>query len=136
MRASLWIGSLIFVPFLCTAQQMPTWSSIVAGNVAEIEAYIQRGGDPNASVQSSTGMPVRMLKIALFDREQGVALALLRGGADFDSLDARKRTDEHLCSVQAHRNRQLGVDSVHTSLRPRGTRTTTRFDIAGVFSQH
>lgn len=93
MRRHLSLLALSAIPSLCAGQDdIDLWRSIVAGDVRTVTTYLQGGGDPNAEVRSPQGEPWRILKVALFDREQSVALALIQGGADFELLDVSLST--------------------------------------------
>lgn len=71
------------------AQPIGLWEAIRHGQVSEIEDYLASGGDPNARVSRPDNEEYNwpLLQIALFDREEAIALALLRAGARFGDLN-------------------------------------------------
>ncbi len=59
------------------------YESIRTSEIASIERYLAAGGDPNRMIEVGNGEFWPMLKVALYDQEEEIALALLRGGGDF-----------------------------------------------------
>jgi hypothetical protein len=68
-------------------QQPDIYQSIRRGNLSEIEAYLANGGDPDLRLIVPNGEEWPLLKIALVDREEDVALRLLEAGADLPSSE-------------------------------------------------
>ncbi len=90
----LWFFSaLVLIPWLTRAQERNLWESIFVGDVAAIQRYLGSGGDPDGTSMPPfrggppVGEPVPLLRLALMDREQAIALMLLKAGARFDSLE-------------------------------------------------
>lgn len=94
MRWRIVLAALLCVPDSSSPQAPNLWGAIFSGDATAVERYLASGGDPNAAVYASydettnqpIGEPVPILRLALSDREQTIALMLLRGGADFESL--------------------------------------------------
>ncbi len=61
------------------------YKGIRTNDMELIERYLAAGGDANRSIEVGNGEFWPMLKVALYDREEDIALALLRGGGDFDA---------------------------------------------------
>ncbi len=61
------------------------YEGIRTSDIASIERYLTAGGDPNRSIEVGNGEFWPMLKVALYDREEDIAIALLRAGGDFDA---------------------------------------------------
>jgi len=76
---------------ICHAQgESPDlWEAIRRGESHTIQQYIAEGGDPNAMIGSPTVEKTRwpLLQVALYDREEDIAVMLLSAGADFESVD-------------------------------------------------
>ena len=59
------------------------YEGIRTSDLESIERYLTAGGDPNRSIAVGNGEFWPLLKVALYDREEEIAIALLRGGGDF-----------------------------------------------------
>lgn len=65
------------------------WSAIARSELGSIHEYLNAGGDPNVNAARPLSTPGEapwpLIKIALTDRQEDIALALLQAGADFDA---------------------------------------------------
>jgi ankyrin repeat protein len=77
------------------AQQVDLYDAIARSNLPAVLEYLDRGGNPNAVPAQSPGIAVPgqrstpswpLLQIAIYDREEDIALALVDNGADFALL--------------------------------------------------
>lgn len=71
------------------AQEATLYDAIRFSRLSVVEDFLSRGGDPNHMAADVNGDRWPLLAIALYDREEDIALALLSAGADFGASDIR-----------------------------------------------
>lgn len=89
MRSYILLSTLpICFSSACFAQTDGLWDVVRRGQSRVIAEYLDSGGAPNARVSSPENEELQwpLLQVALFDREEEIALTLLRAGASFSAL--------------------------------------------------
>lgn len=95
--AIILIGAAL-LPLQALSQDL--WTAIQRSDLERVDAFLNAGGDPDALSTPSVAEPTvasdsiaqfevpawPLLKVAIYDREEDIALLLLEAGADFDGL--------------------------------------------------
>lgn len=86
------VASVILAsPVFCFADDVSLFEIVTSGDVEALLARINDGVDPNSSIDTPVGR-LPLLKVAISDREEDIALLLLESGAEFELADVDLNT--------------------------------------------
>ena len=76
---------LLAPPCDVVVAQDSLYAAIRYGQLEVVQDYLENRADPNGTASDDDGNPLRLLQVALYGRQEDIALALLEAGADFSA---------------------------------------------------